>query len=202
MPHSSIHPLLVLASASPRRRQLLQEAGVSFTVIPSNTEETPQPGEAPEVYALRVAQAKAQDVAQRCTARWILGADTIVEIDGQVLGKPQNIEDGFRMLQLLSGRNHHVKTAFVILDSAGRVRMQRIVTSNVTFKLLSEVQIHGYLATAEPFDKAGAYAVQGAGAAFIEHVKGSYTNVVGLPVEEVLAALQAVGAITAAEESE
>ena len=170
-------------------------------VIPSNIEETLQPDESPEAYALRVAREKAQDVAQRCTARWILGADTIVEVDGQVLGKPQNVEDGFRMLRLLSGRKHYVMTAFVILDSAGQVQTQQVVTSSVTFKALSDLQIHNYLATEEPFDKAGAYAVQGAGAMFVEHVEGSYTNVVGLPLEEVLNALHSVGALATMNES-
>ena len=200
MPHSSDHPQLILASASPRRQQLLQEAGVAFTVVHSNADETLQLGESPEAYALRVAQEKALTVAQRYPAGWILGADTIVEIDGQVLGKPKNIEDGFRMLRLLAGRRHQVKTAFVIIDDRGRIHTRQIVTSTVTFKPLSDSQIRDYLATGEPFDKAGAYAVQGRGSAFIEQLEGSYTNVVGLPVEEVMTVLHAVGVATRSKE--
>jgi len=188
---------LILASASPRRRQLLQEAGTTFTVIPSYTEETLAPGEHPDQYVLRVAREKAQNVVRQYPGDWILGADTIVEIDGHVLGKPKDTEDGFRMLQLLSERTHEVKTAFVILDGLGQVRAQQVVTSRVTFKPLSDAQIHAYLLTGEPFDKAGAYAVQGLGAALVETVEGSYTNIVGLPVEEVLAALRSLGALPA-----
>jgi len=199
--HKQISFHLILASASPRRRQLLQEAGVSFTVIPSNIKEVLLPGESPDDYALRVAREKAQEIAHRSAESWILGADTIVEIDGQVLGKPQDMADGFRMLQLLSGRTHEVKTAFVILDSTGQIKAQQVVTSRVTFKPLSDTQIREYLLTGEPFDKAGAYAVQGLGSVLIETVEGSYTNVVGLPVEEVLAALHTLGALSTDKDS-
>lgn len=194
---SQVFMPLILASASPRRRQLLQEAGVGFTVIPSHAEETPMRGESPDEYALRVAREKAQAVARQGAGDWILGADTIVEVEGLILGKPKDEEDGVRMLRLLSGRTHQVKTAFVILDGAGHVKAQQVVTSRVTVKPLSDAQIRAYLATGEPFDKAGAYAVQGVGAALVERVEGSYTNVVGLPVEEVLVALRAVGALPA-----
>ena len=127
---------LILASASPRRRQLLQEVGVAFTVIPSHTEEALEPGEQSDQYALRVAREKAQEVAHQQAGCWILGADTIVEIDNHVLGKPKDVEDGVRMLRLLSGRTHQVKTAFAILDGAGQVRAQQVVISRVTFKAL------------------------------------------------------------------
>jgi septum formation protein len=185
--------LLILASASPRRRQLLQEVGVAFTVEPSNTDETVLPGESPSDYAIRVAQEKAQDVAIHHPGSWVLGADTIVALDGRIFGKPRDADDGFRMLSSLSGCVHHVMTAFVLLNSAGQVQESQIVISQVTFKSLSDGQIREYLATGEPFDKAGAYAVQGMGSALVEHVEGSYTNVVGLPVEEVLAALHRAG---------
>jgi septum formation protein len=186
-------PQLILASASPRRRELLQRAGVAFTVIPSNTLEAVQPGETPQEYALRVASEKAQDVARKHPGNWILGADTIVEIDGQVLGKPRDAADGHWMLRQLSGRPHQVMTAFALLNGDGQVWVRHIVTSRVTFKRLSESQIREYLATGEPFDKAGAYAVQGLGASLVEQVEGSYTNIVGLPMDEVQAALGAVG---------
>lgn len=184
---------LILASASPRRRELLQQAGVAFTIIPSNTNEDLRPGEAPEVYALRVAREKATDIVTRHSGNWVLGADTIVVIDDTILGKPRDAADGFRMLRLLSGRTHRVMTAFVLLDSNGQTYTSQVVTSQVTFKVLADTQIQDYLATGEPVDKAGAYAVQGLGRTFIERVEGSYNNVVGLPLDEVLAVLRDVG---------
>lgn len=184
---------LILASASPRRRQLLQEAGVAFTVEPSHTDETILPGESPGDYAIRAAREKAQAVATHHPNSWVLGADTIVALNGRIFGKPQSTEDGFTMLRSLSGRSHQVMTAFVLLDCSGQVKKSQVVSSRVTFKSLSDEQIREYLATGEPFDKAGAYAVQGIGAALVEQVEGSYTNVVGLPVEEVLAVLRCVG---------
>jgi len=152
-----------------------------------------RPGEAPEVYALRVAREKATDVATHQPGNWVLGADTIVVIDDTILGKPCDLADGFRMLRLLSGRTHRVMTAFVLLDPNGQAYASQVVTSWVAFKPLADAQIHEYLATGEPSDKAGAYAVQGIGAALVERVDGSYTNVVGLPLEEVLEVLRAVG---------
>ncbi len=193
MKQSSATPQLILASASPRRRELLQGIGVVFTVIPSDTAEAAQPGELPQEYALRVAGEKALDIARRHPGVWILGADTIVEIAGEVLGKPRDTTDGRRMLRLLSARTHQVMTAFILLDGEGHVRARQVVTSRVTFKPLSDAQIHAYLATGEPSDKAGAYAVQGLGASLVERVEGSYTNVVGLPMDEVQAALHTAG---------
>jgi septum formation protein len=140
-----------------------------------------------------VADEKAQDVARKHPGAWVLGADTIVEIDGQVLGKPRDAADGQRMLRQLSGRTHQVMTAFALLDRGGQVRTKQVVTSRVTFKPLSDARIQAYLATGEPFDKAGAYAVQGLGASLVECVEGSYTNIVGLPMDEVQAALRAAG---------
>lgn len=186
-------PPLILASASPRRRELLQQAGVPFTVIPSNTDETLRPGETPEAYSLRVAQEKAAAVATHQSGNWVLGADTIVAIAATILGKPRDAVDGFRMLRLLSGQPHRVMTAFALLDPNGRTYASQIVTSHVTFKVLTDTQIQDYLDTGEPFDKAGAYAAQGLGAALVEKVEGSYTNVIGLPLDEVLAILHSAG---------
>lgn len=186
-------PQLILASASPRRRELLQQAGVTFTVVSSNTPEIIQAGETAEGYAQRVASEKAVDVARRHPGAWVLGADTIVEIKGEILGKPQDETEGRRMLRLLSSRTHRVMTAFTLVGGEGQVCASQVITSEVTFKPLSDTQIDEYLATGEPFDKAGAYAVQGLGAALVERVEGSYANVVGLPVDEVLAALRAAG---------
>lgn len=193
MTQQSSTPHLILASASPRRRELLQQAGVIFTIIPSNTAEDIRPGEAPEVYALRVAREKATDVATHQPGNWVLGADTIVVIDDTILGKPRDAADGFRMLRLLSDRTHRVMTAFVLFDPNGQAYANQIVTSQVTFKPLADAQIQEYLATGEPFDKAGAYAVQGIGAALVEKVEGSYASIVGLPIDEVLRVLRAAG---------
>jgi septum formation protein len=197
----SHYPRLILASASPRRQELLQKAGVAFTVVPSDIPETIQTGETPEEYVLRVAAEKALDVARKHPDTWVLGADTIVEIDGEVLGKPRDQADGQRMLRLLSGRTHRVITAFLLLDEENQVRAKQMVSSSVTFKSLSDMQIHEYLATGEPFDKAGAYAVQGLGASLVERIEGSYTNVVGLPIDEVLTALRTVGLLNTQEAS-
>lgn len=193
MQHINSNPRLILASASPRRRELLQQAGVAFTVIPSNAAEDILPGEAPAEYAQRVAEAKARDVAQNHPGSWVLGADTIVVVNREILGKPRDRADGWRMLRLLSGRRHEVMTAFVLISENGRTEARQVVTTAVTFKSLSDTQIQEYLATGEPFDKAGAYAVQGIGAALVDRVEGSYTNVVGLPLDQVLAALCAAG---------
>jgi septum formation protein len=186
-------PSLILASASPRRRELLAQAGVVFCAIPSSADEEVLLGEAPSEYALRVAAAKAHDVANKHPGHWVLGADTIVTVDTRILGKPKDTDDGYRMLRLLSGRRHQVMTAFVLIADNSQEYARQIVSTTVTFKSLSDRQIQEYLATGEPFDKAGAYAVQGIGAALVERVEGSYSNVVGLPVDEVLAALRAAG---------
>lgn len=193
MQHTNSSPPLILASASPRRRELLAQAGVAFSVIPSNANEEVLDGEAPAEYALRVAAAKAQDIASKHPGHWVLGADTIVVIDSLILGKPKDAADGHRMLRLLSGRVHQVMTAFVLIAANGQEYQRQIVATTVTFKALSDAQIQEYLATGEPSDKAGAYAVQGMGAALVERVEGSYTNVVGLPVDEVVVALRAAG---------
>src|SRR5262245_766373 len=177
MQHQHFASSLILASASPRPRDLLQQAGVVFTIIPSNTSEEVRPDEAPEGYALRVAGEKASDVAMRYPGKWVLAADTIVVVDKEILGKPRDEADGYRMLRLLSGRPHQVMTAFVAVNPSGQEYASQVVASKVTFRSLSEDQIQDYLATGEPFDKAGAYAVQGLGASLIECVEGSYTNI-------------------------
>lgn len=198
MPSTPLIPLtplapLILASASPRRRGLLNKAGLAFCVVPSRTTEEVWPTEAPKDYVVRVAEEKAHEVATRHPHAWILAADTIVEIDGKILGKPRDETDANRMLHLLSGRSHHVMTAFIILQSQQQKTVRQLVTSTVTFKALSAAQIEAYVATGEPADKAGAYAVQGLGSDLVEGVTGSYTNVVGLPMDEVYAALQVLG---------
>lgn len=145
----------------------------------------------------RIAAEKAHAVAERHPGFWVLAADTIVVLEGQVFGKPANLDHARQMLTALSGHPHQVMTAFVLLDPAGKTTTAEIVTSQVTFKELSESEVAAYLATGEPFDKAGAYAIQGKGRDLIAQVSGSHTNVIGLPMDEVTTALHSVGLISA-----
>jgi septum formation protein len=181
-------PTLILASGSPRRRQLLAAAGVAFDVVESGVEEIRRDDESPYAFALRMAREKALQVAARSAETPVLAADTIVVCGGEILGKPVDSEDARRMLRKLSGVTHTVITAFAI--ARGAAILENIaVESRVTFRELSQAEISAYLATAEPWDKAGSYGIQDAGAAFIAHVEGSRDNVMGLPVREVLDAL-------------
>ncbi len=196
MPSEHPVPRLILASASPRRRELLQQTSLRFRVIPSLTEETRLREETPETYVARIAAEKACTVAERHPGFWILAADTIVVLEGQIFGKPANLDNARQMLTALSGQLHQVMTAFVILDPAGKTTTAEVITSQVTFKELSESEVTAYLATGEPFDKAGAYAIQGKGRDLIAQVSGSHTNIIGLPMDEVTTALRAVGLLS------
>jgi septum formation protein len=182
---------LILASASPRRRELLDAAEVSHTVDPVDVDERVSPGETPEMYAERVARDKAAAGARRHPLAHVLGADTIVVVDDAILGKPQDDADARRMLRLLSGRAHEVLTA-VALASPGQKLVVRIERTRVWFAELSERDIDWYLATGEHRDKAGAYAIQGRASRFIPRIEGSYSNVVGLPVATVVEMLKDV----------
>jgi nucleoside triphosphate pyrophosphatase len=185
---------LILASASPRRRQLLSEAGLAFECIESGFEEIRESQERGREYALRMAQAKALAVSRRIPDAIVIGADTIVECDGEILEKPLDPADARRMLNALSGRAHTVVTAFAIaLD--GEILEIEAVESRVFFRPLAETEIGEYIETGEPFDKAGAYGIQGVGGGFISKVEGPRNNVMGLPVEYVLAALARRGAL-------
>ncbi len=177
--------MMILASASPRRAELLAAAGFRFDVAPADVDETPQPGESPTTYALRVAhdKAAAATAALAGGARIILAADTVVAIDGQILGKPVDGDDAARMLRLLSGRLHEVHTAVVVRD--GEREQHAVVTTRVRFQPLSDSEIAWYVASGEPDGKAGAYAIQGLGARFVEWIEGSWSNVVGLPIATV-----------------
>ena len=186
---------LILASASPRRQELLRSAGVPLRVVPSNADESFNDGELPEKHVLRLARAKAQEIAKKFPGRWILAADTEVVIDGQVLGKPKDPQEAGRMLRLLSGREHRVITGYCLLRSSGGKRKEGHVTTRVFFKALTAAEIRWYISTREPFDKAGGYAIQGQGAFMVKRIVGSYTNVVGLPLCEVIEALKEMKAI-------
>jgi septum formation protein len=175
-----VRPALVLASGSPRRRELLTALGLSFVVRPPEVDESRLAGEAPEAYVDRLALAKARAAAR--PGELALGADTIVWIDGQLLAKPGDTAEARRMLALLAGREHTVLTAVALHEPAtGREAVGR-ERSRVRMASMSAEEIAWYAATGEPLDKAGAYAVQGLGALFVEAVDGNYTNVVGLPL--------------------
>ncbi len=176
---------LVLGSASPRRAQLLRELGVAFVVRASDIPEVPAPGEAAAEFARRAAREKALAVAALSAGRWVLGADTIVVVDGAILGKPTDAADACRMLGLLSGRRHQVMTGLALVGPDGALREDLVVDSGVTFRHLERDEIEGYVRTGEPLDKAGAYAIQGGAAPFVQEVSGSYSNIVGLPLDEV-----------------
>ena len=185
---------LILASASQRRAQILRDAGISFSVLSSAVDETPYLGESPQQMVLRLADAKAELVAARAVGPALLvAADTTVVLDGQNLGKPRNSEDARHMLQLYSGRTHSVVTGVTVVRLPEMERRQFVETTLVTFAPLSSDQISHYLATGEPFDKAGAYAIQGYAGRFIPRIEGCYFNVVGLPLARLVVTLRELG---------
>lgn len=190
-------PTLILASASPRRRELLDLLGVPFRVIPSSAEEAPRPGEAPRSYARRAALDKGEETAARHPSSWIVSADTIVTADRAILGKPADREEAFRMLSFLAGREHRVITAVCLIRKDRGYRDEATVATRVRFRALSRLEIEGYLRAGEWDDKAGAYAAQGAGMLLIERIAGSFSNVVGLPVTQTLALLAKAGVVEA-----
>lgn len=184
---------LILASASPRRQELLREAGIAFEIHPAHVPEERAIGEAPLDYARRLAQEKAQAVARQFPQRYVLGADTIVLVDEEVLEKPRDAEDAARMLRLLSARGHSVTTAVSLVNPAGKSDT-RYATTQVFFRKIQEREISEYIAGGEPMDKAGAYAIQGGAARWTQRIEGDYSNVVGLPLALVKEMLRANGA--------
>ena len=192
-------PVLVLASASPRRQELLRNAGIAFEVQPANIPENPLPGEIPQAFSERLAREKAQAVAVLRPQDCVLGADTIVVIDDQILGKPRDPADAACMLRQLSGRTHQVITGVCLLasdrtndrglDRTNDRTMVASETTSVTMCKISDQEIADYVATGEPMDKAGAYAIQGIASRWIPRIEGDYSNVVGLPVALVYSML-------------
>ena len=180
---------IVLASASPRRRELFARLRVPFEVCPSDVDERPWARETPEALVRRLARAKATKAFAHRRASVVLAADTIVAVDDDILGKPADHAEARRMLRRLSDRSHRVSTGFCILGPGGQ-RVDDVVRSDVRFRAIDDGEIDAYLATGEPFDKAGAYAIQGGAADFVAELSGSYDNVVGLPLDEVAAALE------------
>lgn len=187
---------LILASSSPRRKELLESVGLSIEVINPSADEVMLGDESPGEFASRVAFEKAASVSRGLDdGVVVMGADTIVVVDGAVLGKPVDEEDAARMLGLLSGREHYVITAFSIVRPPEELLHAEIISTSVRVSRLAASDIEGYIKTGEPMDKAGAYGIQGIGAFMVEGITGSYTNVVGLPVPEVLRALTKLGAV-------
>ncbi|MBG9566233.1 Maf family protein [Brevibacillus agri] len=176
------HDTLILASSSPRRRELLQALGIPFTVMTSDVDETTAPGLSPAQVVEELSLRKAKEVAARLTEGVVLGSDTIVVLDGHILGKPADEADAFRMLSMLQGREHTVYSGVALIDAAtGRSEVAHSHT-DVKIRPLSEAEIKSYIATKEPMDKAGSYAIQGIGATIVEGITGDYFTVVGLPL--------------------
>jgi septum formation protein len=195
--------MLMLASASPRRQELLRNAGIPFSVWPANISEVPLAGENPRDCAERLAREKARATLRQHPEKFVLGADTIVVVDGEILGKPRNPADALRMLRLLSGRTHQVITGVCLVGSlrTGSQKLEtgfedtRSETTKVTMTELTDDDIQLYIATAEPMDKAGAYAIQGMASRWIPRLEGDYFNVVGLPVALVQTMLKEHGVL-------
>ena len=189
-------PRLVLASASPRRSQLMQEIGLRFDVIPSQVTEDGISAERPEELVMLLAHAKAADVAKRLKAGIVIGADTIVVADGQVLGKPIDCADAAKMLRKLSGREHQVYSGVALIDAGSGRSLSDYEVTEVRFRPLSEASIERYVATGEPMDKAGAYAIQGLGSLLVTGICGDYNCVVGLPLSKLAIMLSEFGVDT------
>jgi nucleoside triphosphate pyrophosphatase len=183
--------MLILASGSPRRAELLQAAHVPFQALPVDIDETPLAGEMPDRHVRRLAEDKARAAAVMRPHAVVLGADTVVVVNDRILGKPKDASEASEMLRALSGRDHDVVTGVALIRRGGTARVE-VERTRVWFSPLTEVEIMQYVATTEPMDKAGAYAIQGYGSRFIERIEGSYSNVVGLPVALVYRLLQAV----------
>ena len=186
---------LILASKSPRRSELLKQAGLTFSVIPSDFDEDTVALSNPDSDVVTLAESKALDVSRKHPDAWVIGADTIVLIGRKILGKPASAEEAFEMLQRLSGKTHQVLTGYCICCKKKNRVFSETVKTDVDFKRLTDAEINWYIQTGEPFDKAGGYAIQGIGSFLVRSINGSYTNVVGLPVCEVMEHLIREGAV-------
>jgi septum formation protein len=182
---------LILASQSPRRKILLQQIGLKFKIIPSNSAELIQPTQTPQENAQRIALEKATEVAQRLRKGLVIGADTIVVLDRHILGKPRSKEDAKRMLRMLSGREHSVFTGFALIDVKTKKQMSSVEETRVRFRKLDDEEITSYVNSGSPMDKAGAYGIQDDyGAVFVEKIQGCFYNVVGFPLTKFYIALK------------
>jgi len=183
----------ILASASPRRQELLGQLGLSFIVVPSRLQEINQSGMKPHVHATYFAEAKAKEVADRYPHKWVLGADTIVVLGQEILGKPADFTEASSMLSRLGGQRHRVITSICLVHASMEVMESEWVETKVFMRSLSVKDIKGYIRTGEPMDKAGAYGIQGIGGCLVQRIEGSYSNVVGLPLCETLELLRRHG---------
>lgn len=188
-------PGLVLASSSPRRRELLSRLGVSFTIVVPEVDEAVLPGESPTDHVQRLARSKALAVAGPLTAGLVIGADTVVVLDGRIIGKPRDRKDAEAMLGGLAGRTHRVYSGIAVADAASEEVHVDVACSRVTIRPIGTNEIRRYIASGEPLDKAGAYAVQGEGGRYVTGVEGSLTNVIGLPLEELRTLLRRAGLV-------
>ena len=190
-------PDIILASGSPRRREMLEQLGITIRVVPSDVPEDVLPAETPEEHVVRLSIAKAKEVAGRSdiVGRWFIGSDTIVLCGEQILGKPADENEAASMLRSLSGADHRVLSGYVVFDRQTGEMASDVVSTTVHFRTLTETEIAGYIASGEPMDKAGAYAIQGKGGVFVERISGSYNNVVGMPLCQVVEVLKRMGAV-------
>ena len=186
---------LILASSSPRRAEILRKAGFDFDIVPAHADESRRPNEAATAYVRRLAEGKARTAARQLAkdaasdSTFIIGADTVVVIDGEILGKPSSVANAREMLRRLSGKTHDVYTGLAVLQRNGAAHTA-VEKTRVTFEPLSEEEVEDYIASGEPFDKAGAYAIQGRGGKFISRIEGCYFNVMGLPLARLYAMLR------------
>jgi len=187
---------VILASGSPRRRFFLEQLGIEFTIRVAAVDETAQDDEEPEGFVLRLAGEKAAEIATESPASWVLAADTVVVLDHHILGKPSDAAEALSMLQRLAGRWHEVWTGFCMCRHDPQAMIKHAVRTEVCFAALSDEVLKAYVATGEPLDKAGAYGIQGHGAFLVEQIRGSYSNVVGLPLAEVVAEMLRLEIIT------
>lgn len=200
MPRITVAPFrtnarLILASGSPRRRRLLEEQGLDFEIIVPSLLEEPTPSETAPQFVGRAASEKAAAIAGRHPDAWVLGADTVVVLDGVILGKPLGAADAQRMLMLLAGRQHEVLTGFCIRRGRDAITVGRVVSTEVQFVGFTPEIGAAYVRTGEPLDKAGSYGIQGMGGSLVEKITGSYSNVVGLPLAEVMIELLRLGVV-------
>jgi septum formation protein len=194
--HINDENAIVLASESTRRVDILRTLGVSFSIMPPGIDERRKAYESPKDYVLRMSYQKAQKVGDLFPAKWIIGADTVVVHKGKVLGKPQTEQGAVAMLKRLRANWHKVFTGYCILNVSKQIVYQDVAETKVFIKDLTDDEITNYVSTSEPFDKAGSYAVQGKGGYMVKEIKGSYTNVVGLPICEITDALLSLGILS------